>query len=73
MKAKGTFLVPTLLAAEWIGGKLEKFPPEIAAKARAALAARSSMFRAAVRLRVRIGFGTDSAVSPTGSTPGSSP
>jgi imidazolonepropionase-like amidohydrolase len=66
MKARGTFLVPTLLAADWIGGKLEKYPPEIAAKARAALAARSEMFRTAVRLEVRIGFGTDSAVSPHG-------
>jgi imidazolonepropionase-like amidohydrolase len=66
MKARGTYLVPTLLAAEWIGGKLEKYPPEIAAKARAALAARSEMFRTAVRLGVRIGFGTDSAVSPHG-------
>ena len=58
--------MPTLLAAEWIGGKLEKFPPEIAAKAQAALAARSAMFRTAVRLGVKIGFGTDSAVSPHG-------
>jgi imidazolonepropionase-like amidohydrolase len=66
MKTRGTFLVPTLLAADWIGGKLEKYPPEIAAKARAALAARSEMFRTAVRLGVRIGFGTDSAVSPHG-------
>jgi imidazolonepropionase-like amidohydrolase len=66
MKARGTVLVPTLLAGEWTGGKLEKFPPEIAAKARAALAARSTMFRNAVRLGVRIGFGTDSAVSPHG-------
>src|SRR5215472_3772281 len=66
MKARGTILVPTLLAGEWTGGKLEKFPPEIAAKARAALAARSTMFRTAVRLGVRIGFGTDSAVSPHG-------
>ena len=66
MKDRGTFLVPTLLAGDWIGGKLEKFPPEIAAKARAALAARSAMFRNAVRLGVRIGFGTDSAVSPHG-------
>ena len=66
MKARGTYLVPTLLAAEWIGGKLEKYPPEIAAKARAALAARSEMFRTAVRMGVRIGFGTDSAVSPHG-------
>jgi imidazolonepropionase-like amidohydrolase len=66
MKARGTYLVPTLLASEWIGGKLDKFPPEIAAKARAAIAARSSMFRNAVRLGVKIGFGTDSAVSPHG-------
>jgi imidazolonepropionase-like amidohydrolase len=66
MKARGTTLVPTLLAGEWLGGKLEKLPPEIATKARAALAARSAMFRNAVRLGVRIGFGTDSAVSPHG-------
>jgi imidazolonepropionase-like amidohydrolase len=66
MKVRGTFLVPTLLAGEWIGGKLEKYPPEIAAKAKAALAARSAMFRNAVRLGVRIGFGTDSFVSPHG-------
>ena len=66
MKEKGTYLVPTLLAGEWTGGRADKFPPEIAAKARAALAARSTMFRAAVRLGVKIGFGTDSAVSPHG-------
>jgi imidazolonepropionase-like amidohydrolase len=66
MKTRGTFLVPTLLAGEWTGGRLDKFPPEIAAKAKAALAARSTMFRSAVRLGVRIGFGTDSAVSPHG-------
>jgi len=66
MKSKGTFLVPTLLAGEWTGGKLDRFPPEIAAKAKAALAARSTMFRNAVRLGVPIGFGTDSAVSPHG-------
>lgn len=66
MKDRGTYLVPTLLASEWIGGKLDKFPPEIAAKARAAIAARSAMFRAALRLGVKIGFGTDSAVSPHG-------
>jgi imidazolonepropionase-like amidohydrolase len=50
MKSKGTFLVPTLLADEWTGGNLDKFPPEIAAKAKAALAARSTMFRNAIRL-----------------------
>ena len=66
MKERGTYLVPTLLAGEWTGGKLDKFPAEIAAKAKAALAARTTMFRTAVRLGVRIGFGTDSAVSPHG-------
>lgn len=66
MKERGTFLVPTLLAGEWTGGKLDKFPAEIAAKAKAALAARTTMFQTAVRLGVRIGFGTDSAVSPHG-------
>jgi imidazolonepropionase-like amidohydrolase len=66
MKEKETYLVPTLLAGEWTGGRADKFPPEIAAKARAALAARTTMFRAALRLGVKIGFGTDSAVSPHG-------
>jgi imidazolonepropionase-like amidohydrolase len=66
MKAKGVYLVPTLLAGEWTGGKADRFPPSIAAKAKAALAARSDMFRNALRLGVRIAFGTDSAVSPHG-------
>ena len=30
MKAKGTYLVPTLMAGEWTGGKPDKFPPRIA-------------------------------------------
>ena len=66
MKAKGTYLVPTLLAGEWTGGKADKFPPQIAAKARAALAARSDMFRRALKSGVKIAFGTDAGVSPHG-------
>jgi imidazolonepropionase-like amidohydrolase len=66
MKQKGVYLVPTLLAGEWTGGKSERLPPVIAVKAKAALAARSDMFRNALRLGVRIAFGTDSAVSPHG-------
>lgn len=66
MRDKGIYLVPTLLAGEWTGGKADKFPPAIATKAKAALAARSEMFRNAVRLGVKIAFGTDSAVSPHG-------
>jgi len=66
MRDKGVYLVPTLLAGEWTGGKADKFPPAIATKARAALAARSEMFRNALKIGVKIAFGTDSAVSPHG-------
>ena len=68
MKAKGTFLVPTLLAGETVGAKADKLPPEIAVKARAALAGRSDMFRRALKDGVRIAFGTDAAVSPHGTS-----
>ena len=66
MRDKGVYLVPTLLAGDWIGKKIDKFPPSIAAKARAAIAARSDMFRNALKAGVKIAFGTDSAVSPHG-------
>jgi imidazolonepropionase-like amidohydrolase len=66
MKAKGTFLVPTCLAGQYTGGKLERFPPAIAAKAKAAFEAHDQMFRRAVKSGVKIAFGTDSAVSPHG-------
>jgi imidazolonepropionase-like amidohydrolase len=66
MKAKGTFLVPTCMAGQWTGGRTEKFPPAIAAKAKAALAAHEDMVRRAVKSGVKIAFGTDSAVSPHG-------
>ncbi len=66
MKSKGTYLVPTCMAGQWTGGKLERFPPEVAAKAKAALDAHDDMFRRAVRMGVRIAFGTDSGVSPHG-------
>ncbi|MEY2547253.1 MAG: hypothetical protein QOG48_2370 [Verrucomicrobiota bacterium] len=66
MKTKGTFLVPTLMATEWIMGKIDNYPPALQAKAKAAGAARSEMFRNAVKLGVKIGLGTDSAVFPHG-------
>jgi imidazolonepropionase-like amidohydrolase len=66
MRDKGVYLVPTLLAGDWIGGKIDKFPPAIATKGKAALAARSDMFRNALKAGVKIAFGTDSAVSPHG-------
>jgi imidazolonepropionase-like amidohydrolase len=67
MKERGTYFVPTLMAAEYIGPKSKRqYPPEIAAKARAAAEARSAAFRRAVGAGVKIAFGTDSAVSPHG-------
>ncbi|HSO33775.1 MAG TPA: amidohydrolase family protein [Labilithrix sp.] len=66
MKDKHVVLVPTLLASDHAGRKIETFPPAIQVKARAAIAARSQMFKDALRAGVTIGFGTDSAVSPHG-------
>jgi imidazolonepropionase-like amidohydrolase len=66
MKNKGTFLTPTLMATEWIMGKLYQYPPALQAKAKAAYSARSEMFRNAVKMGVKISFGTDAAVFPHG-------
>ncbi|HVT03307.1 MAG TPA: amidohydrolase family protein [Thermoanaerobaculia bacterium] len=66
MKEKGVYLVPTLLAGEYTGGKLDRFPAVIQVKAKAAFGARAEMFRNAMKIGVKIAFGTDSAVSPHG-------
>jgi imidazolonepropionase-like amidohydrolase len=66
MKKKGTFLTPTLMASEWIIGKLDNYPPALQAKAKAAYLARSEMFRNAVKTGIKISFGTDAAVFPHG-------
>jgi imidazolonepropionase-like amidohydrolase len=68
MKAKGTYLVPTLMAGEYAGGRKarRKYPPEIAEKAAQALEGRSRAFKLAVAAGVKIAFGTDSGVSPHG-------
>jgi imidazolonepropionase-like amidohydrolase len=66
MKTKGTFLTPTLMATEWIMAKIGAYPPALQAKAKAAAAARSDMFRNALRIGVKIAFGTDAAVYPHG-------
>src|SRR5262245_21307931 len=66
MKKKGTFLTPTLMASEWIMGKLDNYPSALQAKAKAAYLARSEMFRNAVTMGIKISFGTDAAVFPHG-------
>src|SRR5947207_5637939 len=66
MKNKGTYLTPTLMATEWILSKIDNYPAALQAKAKAAGAARSEMFRNAVKMGVKISFGTDAAVFPHG-------
>ncbi len=69
MKAHGTYLVPTLMAAQGLKEKLDRgiyMPPAIAQKARAAIAAIRSTFQRALAKGVKIGFGTDAAVYPHG-------
>lgn len=68
MKAKGVYLVPTRMAAYWVGKEADAgaYPPQIAAKARAAAAAHGAMFKNALRIGVPIAFGTDAGVYPHG-------
>lgn len=63
MKAKGTYLVPTLLVGEWVTRPTANFPSAIAAKAKAAVSVRADMFRRAQKAGVKIAFGTDAAFS----------
>jgi len=66
MKQKGTYLTPTLMAAEWIIQNMNNYPPALQAKAKAAYDARSDMFRNALKMGIKISFGTDAAVFPHG-------
>jgi imidazolonepropionase-like amidohydrolase len=66
MKNKGTYLTPTLLATDYIIPRLKTYPPSVQAKAQAAGNARSEMFRNALKIGVKISFGTDAAVFPHG-------
>ncbi|HYL10845.1 MAG TPA: amidohydrolase family protein [Candidatus Acidoferrales bacterium] len=69
MKANGTYLVPTLMAPDYLRQKLDTgiyMPPPIVVKARAAIASIQSMFKRALAKGVRIGLGTDAAVYPHG-------
>jgi imidazolonepropionase-like amidohydrolase len=66
MKAKGVYLVPTRMALYWVNKEADTYPPQIAAKARAAYAAHADMFKTALRVGVPIAFGTDSGVSTHG-------
>jgi imidazolonepropionase-like amidohydrolase len=66
MKKKHVYLVPTLFAGAWTAQYIDKFPPAIAAKARAAGEASHQMFAHAAKLGVPIAMGTDAGVEPHG-------
>jgi imidazolonepropionase-like amidohydrolase len=66
MKRKHVYLVPTISAGYWVGKKVDKFPPAIAVKARAASAQIQQMVQHAVKIGVPIAMGTDAAVGPHG-------
>ena len=69
MKARGTYLVPTLMAAQGLrellagGGYL---PPPVEKKARQAIESLATTVRKAIGLGVKLGLGTDAAVYPHG-------
>jgi imidazolonepropionase-like amidohydrolase len=66
MKEKGVYLVPTRMASYWTLQNVDRYPPLIAAKARAAAAASADSFKRALKIGVPIALGTDSGVSPHG-------
>jgi imidazolonepropionase-like amidohydrolase len=69
MKSRGTWLVPTLVAAQGVIDAAEHgatIPENVLDKARSVIDAHRSGFRRAVQAGVRIAMGTDSGVVPHG-------
>ena len=69
MLAKGTWLVPTLVAPQGIprrGRGRRQLPPAIVDKARMVLDIHRAAFKHAVEAEVRIAMGTDTGVTPHG-------
>ncbi len=71
MKARGTFLVPTLVAPLWLLRRAKQepgsVPPYAVRKAQAVKEAHLASFRLAVESGVKIAMGTDTGVGPHGS------
>lgn len=69
MKEKGTYYVPTLMAAQGLADQIAKgvaLPPAIKVKAEDAIAHIHQTFQRAVAKGIKIGLGTDAAVYPHG-------
>ena len=69
MKQRGTYYVPTLMAAQGLSEQMAKgvtIPPPILVKANAAIGAIHQTFQKALGMGIKIGLGTDAAVYPHG-------
>jgi imidazolonepropionase-like amidohydrolase len=68
MKAKGTYLVPTLYLADWFLANAERLhiPPFLLEKARQIMPIMEKFIGRAMKAGVKIAYGTDSSVYPHG-------
>jgi imidazolonepropionase-like amidohydrolase len=66
MKARGTYYVPIMMAVEGVKASLDKYPPLVQAKGRAAIEQLQVTVKKALGLGVKIAVGTDAAVYPHG-------
>ncbi len=68
MKQRGTYLVPTMYALDYVASEYGKlgFPPPILAKARSIEKDAERSFRLAQRIGVKLAYGTDAGVFPHG-------
>ena len=69
MKARGAYLVPTMMAVQGLREMLASggyLPPAVEKKARQAMEALTTMVRKAIARGIKIGLGTDAAVYPHG-------
>lgn len=66
MKNRHVYLDPTLSAGYWESKRIDKLPPVVAAKSRAAVAQIDQMVQHAVKIGVPIALGTDAGVGPHG-------
>jgi imidazolonepropionase-like amidohydrolase len=66
MKKRHVYMVPTISAAYWKSKDIDKLPPPVAVKARAAMSQIDQTVQHAVKIGVPIAMGTDAAVGPHG-------
>lgn len=66
MQRKGTYLVPTRMAVNFVLKQAGTYPPKVGDKARAAAGSHGRMMHDAMRIGVRMAYGTDAGVYPHG-------